>query len=236
MNEHFSKKDLDAIKADLDENYFTPIILDSLDIVGTTKNVCDIGCGNGVFTIILKKLQSCNLVGVDGSEYALSKANDLGFDSTIKINDFSKDKLPFENNKFDLVVNKDVLEHLVDPYHLIKELFRITKKNGYALIHVPNHFPILGRLKFLFSNNIDTFKYFPDAKRWNFPHIRFYTKESILELIKISGFSIEKDLSFYFGRLPIFWRLIPLKIRKFIFNRFSNSLCEGFTFLAKKVK
>ena len=235
-NIHFSNDDIDAITADPKKNYFTPILKDALEIINKKNLICDIGCGNGIFTGKIKDYHSCNLTGVDGSDYALSKANKLDYDKLVKIKDFSNDTLPFKDKTFDFVINKDVLEHLVNPSNLVSEIARIIVDDGYALFHVPNHFTIFGRLKFLFSNNIDTFNYFPDSKAWNFPHIRFYTKESFIELLEIFGFSIEKDLSFYFGRLPIFWRFLPFKFRKFLFNKFSNSFCEGFTFLAKKVK
>ena len=35
-------------------------------------------------------------------------------------------------------------------------------------------------VKFLFNADIDPFKFFPDSDRWNFPHIRFFTKESFV--------------------------------------------------------
>ena len=60
------------------------------------------------------------------------------------IHDFSSDTLPFDDGIFDLVINKDVLEHLVHPEHLVSEIARITRRGGYALIHVPNHFPFVG--------------------------------------------------------------------------------------------
>ena len=80
------------------------------------------------------------------------------------INDFSKDKLKIQDNFFDLIICKDVFEHLINPNHLVKEIHRILKPNGLLLSHVPNHFPLWGRLKFLIENNLDTFRIFPNLK------------------------------------------------------------------------
>ena len=75
---------------------------------------------------------------------------------------------------FDLVISKDVLEHVLNPQYAFRQFWNKIRIGGYLLIHVPNHFPIYGRMKFLKSNNIDTFNYFPNHQRYNYPHIRFY--------------------------------------------------------------
>ena len=172
----FSNKDIDAIKIDKESNYFIPIIKKALDYMETPHRICDVGCGNGLFTSFLINYINCYLCGVDGNEYALSEAKKLGFHELIYVEDFSMNNLPFENESFEFIINKDVLEHLLYPDVLVKEMIRITKKGGYLLIHVPNHFPIYGRLKLLFNNTIDPFNYFPDTHRWDFPHIRFLIK------------------------------------------------------------
>ncbi|MCK4318943.1 class I SAM-dependent methyltransferase [Candidatus Micrarchaeota archaeon] len=45
---------------------------------------------------------------------------------------------PFEDNEFDLIEADHVLEHLKDPFKIIKELYRITKKKGKIVIRVPH--------------------------------------------------------------------------------------------------
>ena len=164
--EHFSSKDIDSIRVDPENNYFSQVLQETMEYIPNSKNICDVGCGNGLFSAVLKDWINCRLVGVDGSEYALQQAQKMGFDELIHIGDFSVDRLPFEDNSFDLVINKDVLEHLLHPEHLIYEISRITKECGHVLIHVPNHFPLIGRLKLMFNNTVDPFNYFPDARCW----------------------------------------------------------------------
>ena len=55
MIEHFSAKDIDAIEGDPFNNYFTHILSEVLGQIEEPKNVCDVGCGNGVFSAALKK-------------------------------------------------------------------------------------------------------------------------------------------------------------------------------------
>lgn len=224
---------IDAISENPDNNFFTPILDELLVSIPKPDLVCDVGCGNGVFTIDLKKRIGCQLHGVDGSEYAVAKAKSIGFNEVHLVSDFCSERLPFADDSFDLVICKDVLEHLLDPEFLMKEIVRITKPDGRCLVHVPNHFPIIGRLRFLFSNNIDTFNYFPESNRWNFPHIRFFNKRELILLGRRCGAYPEVDFSWHFFRPARIAKIFPL-IAKLIGNRYSDQTSEGVTILFKK--
>ena len=102
------------------------------------------------------------------------------------------------------------------------------------MIHVPNHFPIWGRLKFLISNNIDTFSYFPNSDRYDFPHIRFFTTSSMDNLLNKSDLVLQENLSFYFVQPRFIHRLMPLSLKKFLAKISTNNFSEGITYLASK--
>lgn len=227
---YFSNTDLDRIN----ENYMIPVFKDILKNY-TFNNVLDYGCGNGIFGITFKQRNN-SLYGVDASSYALSDALKRGYDKTEQITDFCVDSLPFEDESFDFILCKDVLEHLLDPAQVLKECQRLLKKDGLLLVHVPNHFPIVDRFRFLFSSNLDTQNYFPDAKEWDFPHIRFYTYRGLNDFLESYGFKIIQSFSDYFGRfIPGFGRLPfgKLIIRK-LAQLNPGNFSEGFTLLVKK--
>lgn len=46
--------------------------------------------------------------------------------------------LPYEDNRFDLVVSRYVFEHIPDPIHAAKELLRVTKPGGWICAITPN--------------------------------------------------------------------------------------------------
>jgi SAM-dependent methyltransferase len=234
MKEHFDNKYIDDIDEEIGNNYFSPVLGYVLDQI-QVNDICDIGCGNGVFTGDLKQRINCNLIGVDSNEYALKQASSLGFDELIQVGDFTKDQLPIDDASVDFVICKDVLEHLIDPVFLTNEISRILKPGGYFLVHVPNHFPIWGRLKFLLTNNIDTFSYFPQSSRHDFPHIRFFTLSSMISLLKISGFKMAENLSFFFAQPPLLHRLMPIWFRKLITKISTDNFSEGVTILARKI-
>lgn len=206
------------------------------DIVNTYsfKEVLDVGCGNGMFGKYFKTITGVRLSGVDGSDYALKKAEESGYDVVSKINDFSKDKLPFPDGCFDFVLCKDVFEHLVSPLHLFSEIIRVLKKDGYFLLHVPNHFPLYSRLKFLFSLNIDTHHYFKDSDEWDFPHIRFFTSKGLIKKISTeNGMKLIKNYSKYFTvYFPGTSRIKPLRLIQEILATMNPTLfSEGITLL-----
>ena len=94
--------------------------------------ILDVGCGHGDF---LKPVYSKTIhsYGLDPDEKALAK------------NTFIKnkivgtvEKMPFENNFFDLVVSAWVLEHLSSPQKAFQEIFRVLKPGGKVIFLTPN--------------------------------------------------------------------------------------------------
>ena len=233
MKEHFDNKFIDDIKERVGDNYFSPVLDRTFNQI-KVRSVCDIGCGNGVFTGDIKHRVDCRLIGIDSNKYALEQANKLDFDELIQVNDFTKDRLPIEDSSVDLVICKDVLEHLIDPLFLTNEIFRILKPGGHFLVHVPNHFPIISRLKFLLRNDIDTSSYFPDSDRYNYPHIRFFTLHSMEKMLDISGISVIENMSYLFFKFSIFQKFMPAKIIKLLTLMSTDNFSAGITLLAKK--
>lgn len=235
-NKHFSNELIDNIDDDPENNYFTKILIDSIKKSEIPKKSLDVGCGNGAFTQILKKKFNSYLIGIDGNQYGLEISKKRGFDETYLVEDFSKDKLSMVDDlDFDFVVSKDTLEHVVDPKYSLDQIWKKIKIGGYLLLHIPNHFPFYGRLKFLITNNIDTFNYFPDHKRYDYPHIKFFNYDSIISMLSDYNYEIIENFSYNFFVLPIFNKVISKKIKKNIVLKFPNNFCESYTLLIKKL-
>lgn len=52
--------------------------------------------------------------------------------------DLDRFPYPFRDNEFDLIEADHLLEHLNNPLRAMKELYRISKKNGLIIIRVPH--------------------------------------------------------------------------------------------------
>jgi SAM-dependent methyltransferase len=234
---HFSDENFKKIEdSALSNNYFSPI-LSELDryICFDSSIGLDVGCGTGVFMQQLIQRGCKSLHGIDG----LNPFNEIplkrGYKSLKIINDLNYDPLPYENDKFHFVVCKDVLEHLINPKFLLYEISRVLMPGGIFLLHVPNPFTLYGRLKFLLTNNIDTYEYFDNESRFDFPHIRFFENKDILRNVEQFHFKLEKNLCFHFAQIPLVRKSrLFSSLNNFIGNNYPNQFSEAFTYLFKK--
>jgi SAM-dependent methyltransferase len=64
--------------------------------------------------------------------------------------DMNRD-LPFPDANFDLVTCLEGIEHVLDPFHLVGELARVTKPGGRVIISTPNPLNLYSRLQFFFT-------------------------------------------------------------------------------------
>lgn len=78
--------------------------------------------------------------------------------------------MPFENNYFDVIICNHVLEHVQDDIKAMSELYRILKKQGYAIMQAPID---KSRKKtyenFLITDPMEREKHF-----WRRDHLRLY--------------------------------------------------------------
>jgi len=100
--------------------------------------------------------------------------------------------LPFVHHSFDIIVCKDILEHLLEPLAILHEVRRVLRDDGYVIISVPNHFYLTMRIRMLFGANIlwkslghDHSK---DYDEWDYMHIRFFSYGGFRRLLKAAAF------------------------------------------------
>jgi SAM-dependent methyltransferase len=61
------------------------------------------------------------------------------------------DDLPFRAHTFDLVMMLEVVEHLADIPHMLREIARVMKPGGVAILSTPNRLNVTSRLHYLLS-------------------------------------------------------------------------------------
>jgi len=173
---------------------------------GAKKRVLDIGCGDGSF--ITKFKNCCTVFGVDISSKAVELAEKAGLNAYRL--DISSEKLPFENEYFDLVYMGDVIEHLVNPDFAIDEAARVMRPNGYLVITTPNLASWLNRMLLLLgfqplSSEVSTVKDFgrPDRQsrisRLPVGHLRIFTFRALKEFLSYYRFEIIEAKGVSFG-------------------------------------
>jgi len=108
----------------------------------------DLSCGDGSITVeIAKVVKAKDVYGVDVNEKALHSAS-VNVIKVFKC-DLSKDPIPLSSESVDLVTALEGIEHLINPDHMLKEVYRVLKKEGYFIISTVNLGNWLNRLIFL---------------------------------------------------------------------------------------
>lgn len=113
--------------------------------------ILDLGCGTGIFSKRLLDMGfdawACDLKGIHIKGLHFNKI------------DLNKSLLPYKNDSFDIVVSMEVIEHIENPYSFIREVHRILKKGGTAIITTPNTQNWYSKMYFLFTSKILGFNY-----------------------------------------------------------------------------
>jgi ubiquinone/menaquinone biosynthesis C-methylase UbiE len=121
---------------------------------------------------------------------SVNNKNYITFDLNSPLADIKGDicAMPFEDNFFDFILCNHVLEHIVDDTKAMKELYRVLKRKGTAILQVPIN---VGRDKTFEDNNITTKKERIE-KFGQYDHVREYGLDYYRKLENI-GFSVEKN-------------------------------------------
>ena len=180
-------------------------IVDKFDLKKNDK-ILDVGCGRCEVLTAFGQL-GLDISGVDASERIRSFApKEL---SKLEILDFSKENFPFDDNEFDVVFSKSVIEHIHNPAHLMKEILRILKPGGIIIGLIPE-----------WESQMKTFYDDPT-------HIHPYQPEGMKYLLTLSEFKNVNAEIFYYHELmwtSSFYRFLASILRKLISNKTGRSL------------
>jgi len=126
---HFKQENQDKVKN----------ILKDLQIKTNSKKLLDIGCGTGFILNLAKDLFE-ELHGLDVTQAMLDKVDISS--GNIFLHNGIAEKLPFEDESFDIATSYAFLHHLEDYRCVLKEALRVLKKDSLYYIDLdPNrHF------------------------------------------------------------------------------------------------
>ena len=176
----------------------------------------DFGCGSGT---LLTRLASLDFqgIGLDTSRQAINyfkqqiDRNGLRNKITAEIGNEKSLSSQKYNNKLDVIIASEILEHLKSEETTIKAFYQSLKKNGICVVTVPAH-------SYLWDINDDFSS-----------HYRRYEKNQLIKIFTQAGFEIKKayywgfPISFLWHKL-IFLPLIDKKRKTKIRYTHSNSL------------
>ncbi len=184
----------DTISADLYESkvqtYYTSVRTDLVSLLPKKPNlrVLEIGAGGGDTLVFIKEQKlAAEVVGLDVFDLPGTNQQHPLIDRFI-IADIEKNDLDYPVGYFDVILCGDVIEHLVDPWAVIKKLSVHLKTDGLFVISTPN---------FRHLNNFVTiylrgdFKYNPAGDLLDKTHLRFFCRKNIADLVNTTELAFE---------------------------------------------
>lgn len=169
-------------------------------ISSQARRVLDVGCGFGVLGSALKEELGAEVWGVEMEPNCAVRASKV-LDQFLKGPIESHlDNLP--ESYFDVIIFADVLEHLYNPWKVLKDIRTKIAKGGEVIASIPNvgHWFVIKQLlqgRFAYENH----------GLLDITHIRFFTRESMLSMFQGAKFQVT-----FCGTVTAEWEPIPDEI------------------------
>lgn len=171
-----------------EDRYFEGARVDFIDELPENPDarILEIGCSNGNTGALALSMNKCgSYIGVELYEEAATNAKEKI--SQVITGDIEEIELPFEENSFDVLILSEVLEHLVDPWKVLRKLHKYLKPGALILASSPNvsHYRIIMMLL---------------RGEWNLTddgimdrtHLRWFTPSSFAEMFESCGYRVQK--------------------------------------------
>ena len=138
--------------------------------------ILDVGAGYGKDLLTVKhNLPNASMSAVEGYPEAVAFLRQSGV-NVASIN-LEKDKLPFADNTFDVVMCNQVIEHVKELFWLVSELTRVCKVDGKLMIGMPNLGSLHNRIALLIGRQ-------PPAIHVFGPHVRGFTNHGLRDFLQ----------------------------------------------------
>lgn len=179
------------------------------------KRILDYGCGTGFFAVYAAEAGAGQVVAIDAEESAVRTARAVaqmrGVGSLCTF--LHRDEFPqeFSDGRMDLVLMKDVIEHVKDDQALLNAAAAALVPGGRLVLSTQNslslNYLIQGTYHRLWMGNQEWFG-------WDPTHLRFYTPMSLSAKLTAAGLRPLAWRSVYL--IPYHWPGIPGARRQII--------------------
>lgn len=186
------------------------------------KFILDVGCGSGMFGKALKEVfNDLTVWGIEIDSISAKEA-ERNIDRVF-VGDIEKETLFDVHAQFDCIIFADVLEHLKDPWSVLRKFLNYLSPDGKIVCSIPN---------------IQHYKIIKDIirDRWLYraegildrDHLRFFSLATIKNLFAVSGYKILK-----IKRNKKASKFLKL-LNSLLFNKLDNFLTQQYLILCKR--
>ncbi len=156
--------------------------------------ILDLGCGAGVVgRRLVETGKAAELVGVELFAEAAKEA--ARHYAHVHQGDIEAMELPY-GAEFDVVICGDILEHLKDPYAVVRRVHGWLRPGGHFISSVPNirNWQVITDLAFRGNWT------YVDAGIMDRTHLRFFTRKSCHAMLREAGLSVVSTTNLISGR------------------------------------
>ena len=174
--------------------------------------ILDLGCGAGVVgQKLMASGKAAEVIGVELFAPAAKRA--ATHYSKVYCEDIEAMELPYASY-FDYVICGDILEHLKDPYTVVKRIWSWLKDDGLLVCSVPNvrYWKVIVRLLFLGAWD------YSDAGVLDRTHLRFFTRKTCFRMLEDAHFRVRFSRTLISGRRYQFLNRLSLGVFEDLFG------------------
>lgn len=171
------------------------------------QDICEIGIGRGLLFDQLLMLNPNRLLGIDISAGYLEKYRSLQTEQ-LQVFVSNAENLPFKNC-LDLIISCDVLEHVFNVGDFLYSVNQALRVGGKFIVRVP------------YNEDLSQYAKLRGCK-YDFVHLRNFTKSSLRSVINGAGMKVNKIYSDGFIVLPQYKRkwLTKMKLINYLFDKY----------------
>jgi len=200
-NQYVQSYTYNVLSGNVDREYINKRLTYIRPNLKNVKKILELGCGDGLLAVEVKKESGCEVYGLDISRSGIALAKERGIHAQLA--DLNED-LPYKDATFDIIFSDQLLEHIFRTDHLLDEMYRVLKPNGVVITVTPNLSFWLNRILFLFgfypmflevSENtkiygLKSLKRFIIDKN-SMGHIRVFNLEALKDIFQNHGFRLK---------------------------------------------
>ena len=165
--------------------------------------ILDIGCGGGLLSEPMARL-GAQVVGADPAERNISVARIHAKQSNLNIDyrETTAEGLAEKSEKFNVILNMEVVEHVVDASGYLETCYQLLEPNGLMICSTINR-----NFKSYLNAIIGAeyiMKWLPKGTHdWK----KFLTPEELSDLLGLSGFKVIDNKGFVFNKILWKWSI-----------------------------
>lgn len=153
------------------------------DLIPPSRTLLDVGCGDGTLGLLVQG-KVAEVHGIEWAGHAIEEAEARGV--RVQRCDLNRDSFSHPDEWFDAVACLDVIEHVLDPRRLLREIHRVLRPAGALILTTPNIRYIHFVSELLFEGRFPRTS--SDPEGFDGGHIHYLTYGDCEALLSEAGF------------------------------------------------